>query len=185
MNPNTPSNQITQARQKYEPTTIKYLLIAESPPDDPERFFYYEDVKEHDHLFLGVMEALYPAQKEAYLKSRRSDSLKKDLLKQFQTDGFFLLDLLDIPIKSYIKIHGDSYAKPVNNMVQRLQSMITLKTPIILIKENVYEILAQSLRKARFNVVNKDPIFFPAQGQQRKFQSSFQQALKAIGFPKK
>ncbi len=69
--------QLENARLKYKPVKIKYLLIAEAPPDSIERFFYYENVKSHDHLFLGVTEALYPELKDKYIKSRRDSKIKK------------------------------------------------------------------------------------------------------------
>lgn len=45
--------QINNAREKYKPTNIKLLFIAEAPPEQTERFFYYEKVKDNDWLFLG------------------------------------------------------------------------------------------------------------------------------------
>ena len=34
-----------KARNKYEPSHINTLLIAEAPPCNLDRFFYFEDVK--------------------------------------------------------------------------------------------------------------------------------------------
>ncbi|HYK77006.1 MAG TPA: hypothetical protein VEV16_08510, partial [Daejeonella sp.] len=36
--------QLEKARLKFKPDTIKYLIIAEAPPDSVERFFYYDNV---------------------------------------------------------------------------------------------------------------------------------------------
>ena len=52
---------IEKARLKYKPKKIKYLLIAETPPkSNSNRYFYYENVKEKDSLFLETMIVLYP-----------------------------------------------------------------------------------------------------------------------------
>jgi hypothetical protein len=49
------------ARQKYKPDEIKFLLIAEAPPDaESGRFFYFEEVDKHDNLFIETMKVLYP-----------------------------------------------------------------------------------------------------------------------------
>jgi hypothetical protein len=52
-------------RQKYKPDHIKFLLIAESPPPEPEtqssRQFYYTDrIRKDDRLFTNTIRALYP-----------------------------------------------------------------------------------------------------------------------------
>ena len=45
-------NNIEEAREKYRPENINILFVAESPPADVSRFFYYEKVFQHDTLFL-------------------------------------------------------------------------------------------------------------------------------------
>ena len=45
--------QLETARNKYKPEKIKTLVVGEAPPDSIDRFFYYEDVKKADYLFLG------------------------------------------------------------------------------------------------------------------------------------
>ena len=92
------SKNLEKARQKYLPKKIKYLLVAEAPPDSLERFFYFEDVKQHDYLFLGVAQAMYPDLKDKFLTSKRKMEIKKLILERFKSEGFFLLDLSDLPI---------------------------------------------------------------------------------------
>ena len=50
---------IQKAREKYLPNKIKLLFVAESPPEDVKRFFYFEDVPEQDSLFIQTMRVLY------------------------------------------------------------------------------------------------------------------------------
>ncbi|MFA5659366.1 MAG: hypothetical protein WC900_08790, partial [Oscillospiraceae bacterium] len=75
----SPIKKREESREKYKPEKIKYLLIAEAPPENLERFFYYSDVGEKDCLFLGIMEALYPSEKQKYLMNR-NPNLKEKLL---------------------------------------------------------------------------------------------------------
>lgn len=68
--------QLEAARLKYEPLIVKFLLIAEAPPDSIDRFFYYENVHQHDYLFLGIAQSLYPEIKEKFLATGRDQALK-------------------------------------------------------------------------------------------------------------
>jgi hypothetical protein len=36
------------AARRYRPETIQLLLIAEAPPSALDRYFYFEDVPDHD-----------------------------------------------------------------------------------------------------------------------------------------
>ncbi len=90
--------QLEKARLRYKPEGIKYLLIAEAPPDSLDRFFYYENVRHHDYLFLGVTETLYPDLKDKFIASGRSSDLKRLILLKLQADGFYLVDLSELPL---------------------------------------------------------------------------------------
>lgn len=177
------------ARTKYKPDNVKYLLIAEAPPDSIDRFFYYENVKEHDHLFLGIAQALFPELKDDFLKFRKIDREKSThikglILKKFQKKEFYLLDLSELPldlselprsrIKGYLKTQ-------VPILIQKLKTVVNKNTKIILIKVDVYDIAFGLLMQAGFDVINCR-IHFPAQGGQIKFQSQFNDALKLADY---
>src|SRR5690606_8017223 len=91
-------DQLEQAREKYKPEKINLLLIAEAAPDSLDRFFYYEDVKSRDYLFLAIIEALNPELKDAYLKSGRNSEAKKIILGELQSIGIYLIDLYSLPL---------------------------------------------------------------------------------------
>jgi hypothetical protein len=170
--------QLQDARIKYKPEHIKYLLVAQAPPDNLERFFYYENVHEHDYLFLGVIKAIYPTLKDNFLMSGRSSAVKKLILKKFQTDGFYLMDLSEFPLS---KMTGNLESQ-VPLLIQRIKAVIDKKTKIILIKTDVYDISFGLLCEAGFENVINCKIPFPAQGGQVKFQSQFKEALKLAGY---
>jgi len=169
--------QLDKARKKYKPEIVKYLLVAEAPPDSMERFFYYDNVRQHDYLFLGVAEALYPSLKEQFLLSGRSSEFKNNILQTLQKDGFYLLDLSELPLSL---LDSDLHSQ-LPALVDKIKLVSDDNTQIILIKANVYDIAFQFLKTKFKNVVDQR-ITFPGQGGQRKFQDEFKLALKKVRF---
>lgn len=169
--------QLERARLKYKPENVKYLLIAEAPPDSIERFFYYENVHQHDHLFLGVAQALYPDLKENYMNSRRSSDIKKAILLKFKADGFYLLDLSELPLSL---MTGDLNSQ-IPTLIQKINKVADENTKIILIKATVYDTAFQHLLNQGFLNLANVRIPFPGQGGQKLFQMKFKEALKMSG----
>jgi len=172
------AKKLEKARQKYLPKNIKYLLIAEAPPDSLERFFYFEDVKKHDYLFLGVAQAMYPDLKEKFLASKRNIEIKKSILTKFKNDGFFLLDLSELPLT----LMQESLENQLPNLKEKIEKVANKQTKIILIKVNVYDTAYSYLVKQGFENVINYRIPFPGQGGQKKFQEKFKKALVAAGY---
>lgn len=169
--------QLEKARQKYKPEILNYLLIAEAPPDSLERFFYYDNVRQHDYLFLGVAEAIYPKLKNKFLLSKRSSEIKNIILQTLQNDGFYLLDLSELPLS----LLGSDLRLQLPTLVDKINAVADENTQIILIKTNVYDIAYHFLKQKFSNVIDQR-ITFPGQGGQRKFQVEFKQALKKAGY---
>lgn len=169
--------QLSEARKKYKPERIKFLLVAEAPPDSIERFFYYENVNTQDSLFTQITQNLYPELKDKYIKNGRSTELKSEMLDQFKSEGFYLLDLSELPIsltKGNLK-----HQLPI--LDEKIKSIINSETKIILIKANVYDIAYNHLQLMHGNVVDiRMP--FPGSGQQRLFQEKFTLALEIAGY---
>lgn len=155
-----------KATNKYKPRQIKTLLIAEAPPCNLDRFFYFEDVKVQDSLFLEIMGVLYPDKKQRYLKSGRRTEDKAELLEMFAEDGFMLTDLYEVPIEPF----SDDAA--IASLLARLEKLVDKTTPIILIKANVFDLLYPLLRAKGYNVIN-ERLPFPGSGQQRVFREKF------------
>lgn len=168
------TEQIKKARDKFKPSEVKCLFIAEAPPESIERFFYYEDVKKADYLFLGIVEVLYPELKEKYLSGGRQAEVKEQILEKLKDDGFYLLDLLDIPLGSF---DGD-----LNQQAQRLATEIekeySKEIPIIIIKSNVFDSLFGKFKQLGFVNVYDEKIPFPGQGWQIEFREKFSRAIK-------
>jgi hypothetical protein len=169
--------QLEEARLKYKPGIVKYLLIEEAPPDSIDRFFYYENVHKHDDLFLGVAQALYPRLKEKFLVSRRNrenhSAIKESILLKLKNDGFYLLDLSELPLSL---MRGDLDAQ-LPWLIEKISKTADKQTKIILIKATVYDTAFLHLQEEFENVVDVR-IPFPGQGGQKLFQTKFKEALK-------
>ena len=161
------------ATNKYKPRHIRVLLIAEAPPCALERFFYFEDVKKQDSLFLEIMGILYPREKDNYLKSGRDTILKEEILEQFKSDGYWLLDVSEVPTS----ISTGPLENCLPSLLTRLEKYIDKSTPIILIKSNVYDVCYPVLRSNGYQVIN-ERMPFPGSGQQKVFRDKFEKALK-------
>lgn len=162
-----------RARNKYKPSTIQTLIIAEAPPCTPERYFYFEEVRTHDSLFLEIMGVLYPEQKQRYLKSRRDPALKEELLEAFREDGFWLLDLSEVPPE----LEPVELKDCVPGLKKRLEQYIDKTTPVLLIKASVYDTCFAWLHEEGYHV--KDlRLPFPGSGQQGVFRALFKKALE-------
>lgn len=163
------------ARNKYKPAHIKTLLIAEAPPCTLDRHFYFEDVKVQDSLFLEIMGVLYPKQKEAYLRSGRETETKQELLRTFQEDGYWLMDLAEVPGEFL----DGSYEDCVPSLLTRLEKYSSKSTPVILIKTNVFDCCYPVLQANGYKVSN-ERMPFPGSGQQRVFREKFKKALASF-----
>ena len=165
------------AREQYKPDQVRCLLIAEALPDSLDRFFYYPDVRRADYLFLGVMQVLYPNLKEEFLATRRSRDLKEGMLRRFQGDGFFLLDILEAsPRKSFSRLQ-----QAMPGLLACIDLVADQQTPIVLIKTTTFDAAYRPLKAAGYAKVFSKPIPFPSQGWQHRFHELFSKALKEIG----
>gem|GEM_PF-614218 len=171
---------LNKARLKYKPESVKYLLIAEAAPDSIDRFFYYENVSQHDYLFLGVAQALYPELKEKFLSSGRSKSIKTSILKTLQENGYYLLDLSELPLSL---MTGDLISQ-LPTLVKNIKEVISPETKIILIKATVYDIAFSYLQDEGIKNLIDVRIPFPGQGGQKLFQQKFKEALILAGHNK-
>lgn len=70
------TERINEARQKYKPENVNLLLVAEAP-SSLDRFFYYEDVKEKDFLFVELSKVLCKTDNVNLIRSNRLKSCKR------------------------------------------------------------------------------------------------------------
>ncbi len=149
------------AAAKYQPTRVRVLLIAEAPPAELDRYFYFEDVREHDSLFRYVARWVLGAEPTRTNKSA--------LLAGLREQGVFLIDLMIDP-----KAREDHFAH-VAGLVARSQAL--RPDAIVLIKVPVYDACYLAMKRAGLPVIDAR-VPFPGSGQQRKFEETFPVALR-------
>ena len=162
------TNIYSKHRENYLPTKIKYKFVAESPPafkgQEPVAYFYFNDVPKADSLFYTIIKAIYDLDFCKYFHNRI------DLLKQFQNDGYYLIDAVEYPInksKDGTTIPNNERQKIIaqnKNVFERHIKIlidtgkINNLTKTVLIKETVYhEYRDHNMLK----VINKNSIGFP------------------------
>lgn len=159
------------AAEKYRPSRVELLLVAEAPPCDLDRHFYFEDVDRHDWLFRYVWEGLTGT------KPDRSD--KAEHLRALRDAGVFMIELheenVSGPTLSDLKPH-------VPGLVTRCREL--KPRHIVLIKSIVHDAAFEPLREAGFPVIDAR-LPFPASGQQKKFLEGFRAAAEEAGFEMK
>lgn len=154
----------TRAAEKYRPERIRLLLVAEAPPGDEARYFYFEDVQDHDSLFRYVVRGILG------VEPTRDD--KANLLEALKQAGVFLIDASPEPIDP-----GTSLDDQVDPLVSRCRDL--QPEAIILIKVTVYDAAFHALRRNGLPVVD-ERIPFPGSGQQLRFEAAFARALAKI-----
>lgn len=160
-------NEFDKAREKYLPKIIKFLFIAEAPPS-VDRFFYFEEITEHDNLFKSMMKTLYS---EKELDFNKSKNIKSRLLRKFCNDGFFLLDAVEDVLPNNKKSTKRNYIKnDYNKFCNKLEKYKIKNKPIILISKYVYEILKPKLTDDGYNVINNKMIPFPLYNGKSEFE---------------
>ena len=161
-----------EAQQCYRPDQLRCIFIAEAPPNDPERYFYFPDVIKHDDLFRGVIKAIYPD-----VSLSRDKHAKHKLLCKFKADGYYLIDLCLDPLEGTDAEKRDRRLEAVQGLVDRLHEMRSEHLPIIIIKCPVYDLIYCRLCKDGFIYTCNERIEFPGSGQQSKFRKHFSDAL--------
>jgi len=148
------------AARKYAPKRVRLLLVAESPPGDLSRYFYFEDASTGDSLFEEVCGLLFEE------KPQRN---KVPYLKELRRRGVFLVDLKPDTPREDEKL--GPYVAP---FLINLDALAPEK--IILIKSDVYDAAYSVMKKAGLPVVDVR-VPFPSTGHQVEFRQKFRQAL--------
>lgn len=128
-------DQFEYARIKYQPQSIKYLFIAETPPKtNSDRFFYFENVTERDSLFIETMKVLYPHLTNN-IDVKYIRQMKSKLLLKFKSDGFYLIDSLNEPFEQ--KYSTSQKIKLITlgqaTLLNKIKKLCNKETKVILI----------------------------------------------------
>ena len=167
-----PSSSLTarrEAAESFRPAHVDCLLVAEAPPADKARYFYFETVATQDSLYLEVSKALFFS-----LDTQRLRANKARYLSRLHDQGMWLVDLAEEPVP-------DPGGKPeylttwVDSLVERCRTIHPRR--VILLASPVYDVAFQRLRDAGVPVVDiRTP--FPGSGRQKEFRARFWEALR-------
>jgi hypothetical protein len=150
------------AAARYKPDQIDLLLVAEAPPSSFDRYFYFDDVREHDSLFRYVYRVL--------LGREPSREGKADQLAELRDRGVFLIDLKETPAD------GTPLTRCVPTLVERCRELAPPR--IVLIKATVYDAAHHPLKAAGLPVSDVR-VPFPGSGRQRQFVEAFSRAVRS------
>ena len=164
-------------RQQYRPSSIKVLLIAESPPSlNPNsggsRHFYRTDmVRPEDRLFINTIRALYPEALDA--PQLELESQKQSWLHRFQADGWYMIEALPTSLAHEVtkKKRQELIKQHLPALLERVKNLADKDTKLILIKSNVFDVAATPLRQAGFTILNTELLDYPGRFNQQAYRS--------------
>jgi hypothetical protein len=162
----------TAAAANFRPEKTTVLFVAEAPPDAVERYFYFENVKHGDWLWLALMKALYPLD---WSHTQVERVRKKDWLQKFQKSQFRLIDAVKMPISGGHRERVRLIRSAAKALTEEIKQIAPQQ--VVLIKATVHEALFQELKDAGLPVVNRHSLPFPSFGRQAEFHDAFQRLV--------
>jgi hypothetical protein len=148
-------------------------VAAESLPASG-KYIYDPSGKRTEPLFSALMRFL------------RYDACDKASgLEELKRRGVLLVDAIYEPVNRQSKKERDASIKTeYPNVLADLRNLTARETiPVVLIKANVCRLLEDRLMDDGISVINnKDPVYFPAAGNQKKFQQQLRVHPRARGF---
>ena len=150
----------TIAARKHHPNRIRLLLVAESPPADESRYFYFDDAPTPDDLLVAVAGVLF--------EERPAPDAARDL-KELRRRGVFVVDLKpDGPRR------GEKLGPYVAPLLLNIETLAPEK--IVLVGGEAYDAAHAAMKKAGLPVVDVR-IPAPASGSEIEFRQAFRKAL--------
>jgi len=171
-------SQYILARNKFKPYEgVKFLLIAESPPASGG-YFYFDRTTGRDSLFRETMKALgmFPEDKRM---PKGFD--KRPLLKEFQLQGFFVVDASYEPVD---KLRTREKKLIITKEIPRLIADIRKLNPetIIIVKSSLFAPVKEALEKAGLGekILNRSALPFPSHGNQKAYRQKLRELVSAV-----
>lgn len=171
-----------KVRQRYKPERIKVLLVAESPPPDDfaggSRHFYRSEPGVDDRLFVNTIKALYPETMDQ--TEEQIEKEKEQWLQRFKSDGFYMTETLEKSLAHAVKKpeRRKLIQEALPRLIERLKELCDSDTRIILIKSNPFDIAAEPLREAGFNVLNQALVDYPGHYNQEAYRKKLTALIK-------
>lgn len=168
-----------QLRSQWKPDRVKLLMIAESAPADGgdvsgRKFFYAADRLGPDNLFRGVVQAMYGTSKVDLQRSG-----KRPWLERLRHDGFFLIDLAPYPVNA---LSPAERRRVLHEAIPGCVARASALDPVgvVVVKANLYGMLAQPLGAANLSLLQDGPIAFPLGNTRADFVDGFNRARSKL-----
>lgn len=162
-----------------EARPCELLMIAESAPADggdvsARRFFYHADRLGPDNLFRGVVAAMYGTTKEDLQATG-----KRPWLERLRDDGFFLIDLAPFPVNA---LTASERRQVLREAVPACVASAATLNPlgVVVVKADLFGILAQPLSGAGLSLLQDGPIAFPLGNTRDEFIAGFNLARSRL-----
>ena len=168
--------KIRQTWENYRPQKTNCLLISDAPTENLDDHFYLAEAKGPEPLFLSVMEILYPEQKADYLNRRRPLNVRQEILRKFQSDGFYYLEMLDIPLP----YHQGFLSNAFSDLLGRIKQTADKGAAVILLKTSTFGAVYDNLKRVGYRRTAPFAVPFPDQNQTKEFEDKFRRALKYL-----
>ena len=170
-------NPYEEARNIYQPENLRLQFISESPPDpQQQRYFYFEQVRTGDSLFLEMMKVLYPGEVATFATVKALRAEKPYFLNRFRQSGFIIHPAWPESLAGHsAKKREQRYGQHFWDLTEQLDKQV----PILLISATVHRALYDALKIAGYTVLNRQSIPFPNSGQQAVFRRELRRLLEA------
>jgi hypothetical protein len=144
------------AAARYRPTRIETLLVSEAPPSALDRYFYFEDVGEHDSLFRHVVQAVL---------GEKPTRDKAPYLEELRERGWFLVHMSEDPFRDRSVL-----APLLPDLLARCEELRPRR--VVIVGAPLYDLVHRPMRDAGLPVVDVR-LPYPGSGQQRRFLDGF------------
>jgi len=165
-------NARAKAAKKYRPEKTRILFVAESPPEPDDRYFYFEDVKQGDWLWIALMKAVFGTE---FGKAKDERTRKTYWLARFQKSGFRVIDAVKEPLCGTHERRVDQIKSAAPELTKEIGRIAP--DHIVLVKASVHEALFALLTQLGLPIVNRTVLPFPCSGQQKRFHTEFRQLV--------
>lgn len=176
-----------ELRAQYKPAHIRFLLIAESPPPSAEiqssrQFYRAEKIRHDDRLFVNTIQALY---REATDKTEAVlEAEKEQWLQCLKQDGVYMIEALEVSQRHATtkKERQERIGEALPRLTERVRELAEDHTKLILIKSNVFEVAAEPLRQAGFEVLNTKLVDYPGYYNQTAYRQKLGELVRSKGW---
>ncbi len=114
------------------------------------------------------------------LDSKALEASKEQWLQRFKAGEFYMIEALETSLQHKVTKNERQalLVEHQNEFIERVRALATPSTKLILIKSNVFVVLAEPLRAAGFSVLNKELLDYPGRFNTRDYREKLGAMLR-------